>query len=89
MITVNIHEAKTRLSELIHAVERGETVQICRRNEPVAQVTIIEKKPKKERPIGLHDGEFEIPDSAFEPMSAEELALWDGPLCSNDISDKP
>ena len=39
MITVNMHEAKTRLSELVRAVETGnETVVICRGGEPVAEI---------------------------------------------------
>jgi antitoxin (DNA-binding transcriptional repressor) of toxin-antitoxin stability system len=39
MITVNMHAAKSRLSELVKAVEeRGETVTICRAGKPVAQL---------------------------------------------------
>ena len=39
MITVNMHEAKTRLSQLVKAVEeKNETVVICRKGEPVAQL---------------------------------------------------
>ena len=39
MISVNMHEAKTRLSELVKAVEeKGETVVICRGGAPVAEV---------------------------------------------------
>lgn len=39
MLTVNTHEAKTRLSALIAAIEqRGETVLICRNGTPVAEL---------------------------------------------------
>jgi antitoxin (DNA-binding transcriptional repressor) of toxin-antitoxin stability system len=39
MISVNMHEAKTRLSELVKTVEEtGETVLICRQGEPVAEL---------------------------------------------------
>ena len=39
MVTVNIHEAKTRLSELISRVERQhEMVVICRNGVPVAEL---------------------------------------------------
>ena len=39
MLTVNTHEAKTRLSSLLAAVEeRGETVLICRNGKPVAEL---------------------------------------------------
>ncbi len=35
---VNVHEAKTNLSKLLEAVERGETVVICRNGKPVAKL---------------------------------------------------
>lgn len=39
MITVNMHEAKTRLSELVKAVEeRNETVVLCRDGHEVAEI---------------------------------------------------
>lgn len=48
MITVNTHEAKTRLSELLAKVETGrETVTICRHGKPVAQLT----RPSRMKPL--------------------------------------
>jgi antitoxin (DNA-binding transcriptional repressor) of toxin-antitoxin stability system len=39
MIKVNMHEAKTRLSELVKAVEeRNETVLLCRDGREVAEI---------------------------------------------------
>ena len=39
MITVNMHEAKRRLSELVKAVEeRNETVVLCRDGRAVAEI---------------------------------------------------
>ena len=39
MITVNMHEAKTRLSELVKAVEeQNETILLCRDHTPVAEI---------------------------------------------------
>lgn len=78
MITVNIHEAKAHFSELIKRVEKGEVVQVCRRNAPVAEIRLAPEKPKKKRPIGLYKGLFTVPDSFFDPMTEEELALWEG-----------
>jgi prevent-host-death family protein len=46
MITVNMHEAKTRLSELVKAVEdKGETVILCRNGTEVAEIRSIRSKP--------------------------------------------
>lgn len=36
--TVNVHEAKTHLSRLLEAVERGEDVVIARAGRPVARL---------------------------------------------------
>lgn len=45
MITVNMHEAKSRLSELVKAVEeQGETVVICRNGKPAASLVVARPK---------------------------------------------
>ena len=36
--TVNIHDAKTRLSQLVARAERGERITIARAGKPVAQL---------------------------------------------------
>jgi antitoxin (DNA-binding transcriptional repressor) of toxin-antitoxin stability system len=47
MITVNMHEAKTRLSELVKAVEdRNEVVVLCRDGQAVAE---IRRRAKRRR----------------------------------------
>ncbi|OBJ73196.1 type II toxin-antitoxin system prevent-host-death family antitoxin [Mycobacterium sp. 1274756.6] len=38
MRTVNIHDAKTRLSQLLARVEQGETITIARAGKPVADL---------------------------------------------------
>jgi prevent-host-death family protein len=47
-IHVNIGEAKTRLSELIAATERGEEVVIARAGRPVVRLSAVEPPPSKE-----------------------------------------
>lgn len=53
-MNVNIHEAKTHLSRLVQAVERGEEVIICRHGNPVAR--LIPYQPIS-RPIGTWEGQ--------------------------------
>jgi len=74
MIMVNIHEAKARLSEFLEAVERGEQVWICKRNQPVAELRAIVAKRTKPRPLGGGPQSFTVPETFFEPMSDEWLA---------------
>jgi len=51
MITVNTHEAKTRLSSLLATVEEtGEVVRICRNGKPVAEIRPL---PPKKNPLRL------------------------------------
>lgn len=42
MITVNTQEAKSQLSSLLAAAERGETVIICRNGVPVAELRRVD-----------------------------------------------
>lgn len=50
---VTIHEAKTHLSRLIAAVERGEEVVISRRDKPVVELRQVEPSPKQKRSAGF------------------------------------
>ena len=44
IIVINIHEAKAKLSEYLDAVAGGETVIICKRNRPIAELWAVEQK---------------------------------------------
>lgn len=46
MKTVNLADAKARLSELVERASCGEVVRITRRGKPVAQITRIQSPPK-------------------------------------------
>lgn len=54
---VTIHEAKTQLSRLIAAVERGEEVVIARRDKPVARLVAAERERPK-RKLGFLAGKM-------------------------------
>ena len=78
MIRINIHDAKTHLSRLLGQVEAGETVLLCRRHVPVAEIRGVVKPDETPRPIGLAAGEFQVPDSFFEALPDEVLAGFEG-----------
>lgn len=71
MIKVNIHETKAHLSEYLSRLQEGETIVICKRNSPVAEIRAIPGKPKGARPVGLGKGKFRVPKSFFEPLAKE------------------
>ena len=78
MIKLNIHEAKVQFSRCIAEVEAGETVVVCRRNEPVAEIRPIAARRSQPRPFGLLKGQFEVPDSFFEPLPEDVLGAFEG-----------
>ncbi|PJI94142.1 type II toxin-antitoxin system Phd/YefM family antitoxin [Luteimicrobium subarcticum] len=69
---VNVQDAKTRLSELLHRVERGEDVVIARAGTPVARLAPVDLA--WERPLGTV--RVEVPDSFFAALPDEELDAW-------------
>jgi prevent-host-death family protein len=71
-----IHQAKTQLSKLIAAAVAGEEVVIARGSEPMVRLTPIKPVASK-RKFGAYKGKFEVPNSFFDPLSEEELALWE------------
>lgn len=71
MLRVNVHEAKANLSRYLEAIERGETVIICNRNVPVAELRPIARASLTPRPIGLARGELDVPASFFEPLPGD------------------
>lgn len=75
---LNMHEAKTRLSEHVARLKEGERIILCRRNRPVAQILPIVATPSEPRPIGLGKGLAEIPDSFFDPLPDDILDLFEG-----------
>jgi antitoxin (DNA-binding transcriptional repressor) of toxin-antitoxin stability system len=74
-IVINIHEAKVGLSKYLHAVEAGETVVLCRRNIPIAEIrAVIADRAITERSLGLApDAGTPLPASFFEELPAEFL----------------
>ena len=49
-MTVNIHAAKTRLSDLVARVEKGERITIARAGKPVAQLVPAPKARRRTLP---------------------------------------
>lgn len=76
MVTVNVHEAKTNLSRLLAQVEAGEDIVIARNGKPVAR--LVGYRPKGSPQPDVLKGKVVIPDSFFDPLPEEELALWEG-----------
>lgn len=65
---VNIHEAKTQLSQLIQRVLNGEEVIIARNNQPVVRLEAIARTPAKRKLGSLRGLVKSIADDFDEPL---------------------
>ena len=74
MRQVNIHEAKTTLSQLVEAAEAGEQVILARAGKPVVQLVRLSPQ-KRGIQLGLLKGK--LPEALIEtidqPLSASDL----------------
>jgi prevent-host-death family protein len=77
MFMVNTHEAKSRLSELISRIERGEdAILICRNGRPVAELRAVARPvaPLRTDPELARVKFFEDPASPLHPEDWPEPA---------------
>lgn len=77
MEKINIHDAKTRLSQLVERVEAGEEIVIARAGRPVARLAPLTSRAGPRR-LGLLDGRFRIPDDFNAPLPEELLQAFFG-----------
>jgi antitoxin (DNA-binding transcriptional repressor) of toxin-antitoxin stability system len=78
MIRLNIHQAKTHLSKYLARLKEGDTIVLCKRNVPIAEIRKINQPAKNKRSIGLFKGQIRIPKGFFEPLPDEILDSFEG-----------
>ncbi len=84
MIMVNMHKAKSTLSQLVEAALAGEEVFICRRGKAVVQIVPIKEQPEENlRPIGLGVNP-ELPKMTYDPSA---LKVTEEFIDDNDPND--
>ncbi len=77
MDPINIHLAKTQLSKLIEAAERGEEIIIARASQPVAKLVALQNQ-RPSRKAGSMKSLFEVPESFFDPLPEDILDAFEG-----------
>jgi prevent-host-death family protein len=85
MKSVNIHDAKTHLSRYVKEARAGESLIICDRNVPVAELRPYNTAGKGDKVVqlGALEGKVQLDDAAFAPMTDEEVDEW---LAGGDLS---
>jgi prevent-host-death family protein len=74
---ISVADAKNKLSELIKAVENGESVTICRRGVPVADIVRTKPATSKPRKLGTLRDKIIIHDpNWWKPMTDKEVETF-------------
>ena len=69
MGTVNIHQAKTQLSQLLHGVEQGEEVVIARAGVPIARLVGWKAPVQPVAVPGAMRGRIQLSDDFDAPLA--------------------
>jgi len=77
MRQINIHEAKTHLSQLVEDAARGEEIVIAKAGKPVARLLGLAATPAPRRP-GLLKGRIRIGADFDAPLPEDVLAAFEG-----------
>ncbi|MFH2113046.1 MAG: type II toxin-antitoxin system prevent-host-death family antitoxin [Spirochaetota bacterium] len=73
MIQVNVHEAKTTLSQLLEKAHAGEEIIVAKAGKPFARLVQLEHPA--ERIPGRYSEP--VPAGFLDPLPIEELEAWE------------
>lgn len=79
MEIVNMHDAKTRLSQLVDKASKGEPFIIAKAGKPVARVTGVgAPEASRVRRLGFLKGQMQMPED-FDRLDEDDIAdLFEG-----------
>ncbi|HEY0557481.1 MAG TPA: type II toxin-antitoxin system prevent-host-death family antitoxin [Thermoanaerobaculia bacterium] len=72
MVTIEIHEAQARLSELVDRAARGEAFVIAKGGKPLVRVAAADAYREPQR-LGFLEGEIVVPED-FNRIGEAEIA---------------
>ena len=75
MHTVNIHQAKTHLSQLVEKASKGEPFVIAKAGKPMVKVIPLEAPTGLEvQRLGFMIGQIQVPED-FDQMNSKEIEM--------------
>jgi prevent-host-death family protein len=74
--SVNVHDAKTRFSQLIELAHAGQEIIVAKAGKPYARLVPLAPEAAVRKPGRLSG---KVTDAFFEPLPDDELALWSDP----------
>ena len=73
MDQANIAELKSRLSEFLHRVEKGQAVEIRKRNVPIARIVPIDSPKPNKTVLGCGRDTIVVDGDVTEPATDWEM----------------
>jgi prevent-host-death family protein len=77
--TVNLYEAKTRLSHLVERAADGEEIIIAKAGRPLARLVHLAQRTEP-RPLGLLAGEVRVGPDFDDPLPTTIREAFEGKL---------
>jgi prevent-host-death family protein len=77
METINVYDAKTRLSQLVDKAAAGEDVVISRNGKPLARLTRLAESTVQV-PFGVLAGKVRVADDFDAPLPDSVVAAFEG-----------
>lgn len=77
MDTLNLYEAKTKLSELVERAAAGEEIIIAKAGKPMAKLVPLRRRTEP-RKLGILKGQIWIADNFDDPLPDDILDAFEG-----------
>jgi prevent-host-death family protein len=78
MTTVNIHAAKTHLSQLLEEAAGGKEVIIAKAGKPIAKLVPLSSTKPRKRKLGALAGRARVPADFDAPLPDDVLDAFEG-----------
>ena len=84
MTTITLDKAQSDLAALVERALAGEEIVIATPSAAAVKLSPDETPPvfdeatARQRGYGSMKGQFEVPDSFFDPLPEDDLKLWEG-----------
>jgi prevent-host-death family protein len=72
-VLINVHEAKTRFSQLLEQAHAGQEIILAKAGKPYARMVPLEVESPRRKPGRL---KIVVGVAFFEPLPNDELAGW-------------
>lgn len=73
-IMINVHDAKTRFSQLLEQAHAGQEIILAKAGKPYARMMPLAQDSSGRKPGRL---KMEVDDAFFDPLPEEELKSWE------------